>query len=154
MKDLLARAPGEVCFLAKNLDSGATHGHKAEQQVRTASTIKLPIMVAVFGEVAAGRAGRTRAGGQRQGEEQREPRRSEKPGPAGWHIGSPWSEPVAGAPGWVSMIPNPATNRQGAEPPDEVCGPVDLVMVSARDPVGPGRAGDRRDPAQGRSESK
>lgn len=56
VKELLARAPGEVWFYAKNLDSGLTYGHRAEQQVRTASTIKLPIMAALFGEVAAGRA--------------------------------------------------------------------------------------------------
>ncbi len=56
VKELLARAPGQVWLYAKNLDSGASFGHRATEQVRTASTIKLPIMAAVFAEVAAGRA--------------------------------------------------------------------------------------------------
>lgn len=56
VKGVLARAPGQAWFFAKNLDSGANYGHRAAEQVRTASTIKLPIMAAVFAEVAAGRA--------------------------------------------------------------------------------------------------
>ncbi|MBL8209941.1 MAG: serine hydrolase [Bryobacterales bacterium] len=56
VKELLARAPGQVWFYAKNLDNGASYGHRAGEQVRTASTIKLPIMAAVFAEVEAGRA--------------------------------------------------------------------------------------------------
>lgn len=56
IRQLLARAPGTVWLYAKNLDNGKTYGVRAEERVRTASTIKLPIMVAVFGEVLAGRA--------------------------------------------------------------------------------------------------
>lgn len=52
----IRRAPGTVSFYAKNLDSGASFGHKENEKVRTASTIKLPVMVATFGEVEAGRA--------------------------------------------------------------------------------------------------
>jgi beta-lactamase class A len=49
-------APGTVSLYAKNLDTGAEYGLRADAPVRTASTIKLPVMVAVFGEVEAGRA--------------------------------------------------------------------------------------------------
>lgn len=49
-------APGTVSLLAKNLDTGVEYGLRADSPVRTASTIKLPVMVAVFGEVQAGRA--------------------------------------------------------------------------------------------------
>lgn len=48
--------PGIVSLYAKNLDTGADFGVKAADPVRTASTIKLAIMIAVFGEVEAGRA--------------------------------------------------------------------------------------------------
>src|SRR5947208_3556776 len=53
---VIAHAPGKVSLYAKNLDTGKTFGVRETERVRTASTIKLPIMVAVFGEVAAGRA--------------------------------------------------------------------------------------------------
>jgi beta-lactamase class A len=49
-------APGTVCLFAKNLDTGATYGLRADDRVRAASTIKLPIMVAAFAAVAADRA--------------------------------------------------------------------------------------------------
>ncbi len=45
-----------VFISAKNLDSGATYGLREAEPVRTASTIKLPILCALFNEVAAGRA--------------------------------------------------------------------------------------------------
>lgn len=48
--------PGEVRLFAKNLRSGAQAGIGEDDRVRTASTIKLPIMAAVFNEVAKGRA--------------------------------------------------------------------------------------------------
>jgi len=51
----IAQAPGTVSLFAKNLDTGQSYGVRADDKVRTASTIKLPIMVAVFGEVQAGR---------------------------------------------------------------------------------------------------
>ncbi|MBL8230773.1 MAG: serine hydrolase [Bryobacterales bacterium] len=56
IRQLLERAPGTVWLYAKNLDNGKTYGVREDERVRTASTIKLPVMVAVFGEVLAGRA--------------------------------------------------------------------------------------------------
>ncbi len=53
---VIARAPGKVNLYAKNLDTGKTFSIHGEERVRTASTIKLPVMIAAFGEVAAGRA--------------------------------------------------------------------------------------------------
>jgi beta-lactamase class A len=48
--------PGEVRLYARNLKSGADVGLGQDDPVRTASTIKLPIMAAVFNEVTQGRA--------------------------------------------------------------------------------------------------
>jgi beta-lactamase class A len=56
--DLRARIagfPGAVSLAAKNLDSGATVGIRESEPVRTASTIKLAIMAAVFDAVARGK---------------------------------------------------------------------------------------------------
>src|SRR5215471_2216125 len=47
---------GTVTLYAKNLDTGATVGIKESDPVRTASTIKLPILCAVFDQVARGQA--------------------------------------------------------------------------------------------------
>ena len=47
---------GKVTLYGKNLDTGATIGIAESQPVRTASTIKLPIMAAVFEAVARGKA--------------------------------------------------------------------------------------------------
>jgi beta-lactamase class A len=47
--------PGKVTLYAKNLETGATYNLNGEEPVRTASTIKLPIMIEVFEEVAAGK---------------------------------------------------------------------------------------------------
>jgi beta-lactamase class A len=47
---------GTVCLFAKNLDTGETYGVREDEKVRTASTIKLPIMATVFQAVQAGRA--------------------------------------------------------------------------------------------------
>lgn len=47
---------GKVWLYAKNLDSGRDVAMAADERVRTASTIKLPILCAVAAEVAAGRA--------------------------------------------------------------------------------------------------
>lgn len=46
---------GHVTLYAKNLDSGATYALRADDPVRTASTIKLPIMVECFAEAAEGK---------------------------------------------------------------------------------------------------
>lgn len=47
-------AEGTVCLFARNLATGASYGLREDQRVRTASTIKLPIMAAAFAQVRAG----------------------------------------------------------------------------------------------------
>jgi beta-lactamase class A len=47
---------GTVSLYAKNLDTGVTVGIRESNPVRTASTIKLPIMAAVFDAAARGKA--------------------------------------------------------------------------------------------------
>ncbi len=56
----IAQFQGKVSLFAKNLDTGATYGFGADDLVRTASTIKVPIMVEAFAQVAAGRTRWTR----------------------------------------------------------------------------------------------
>lgn len=46
---------GKVWIYAKNLDTGRDYALRADEQVRTASTIKLPIMAEAFRQVAAGK---------------------------------------------------------------------------------------------------
>lgn len=46
---------GKVSLYAKNLDTGASYGLRADDPVRTASTIKLAIMVECFAEAAEGK---------------------------------------------------------------------------------------------------
>lgn len=48
--------PGTVNLYARNLDTGESYGIRAEDRVRTASTIKLPILVAAFAAVESGEA--------------------------------------------------------------------------------------------------
>lgn len=55
VKSEIAGFNGKVWIYAKNLDTGKDYGLRADEYVRTASTIKLPIMVEVFREVAEGR---------------------------------------------------------------------------------------------------
>jgi beta-lactamase class A len=52
--DAIAPFQGTVYIYAKNLDTGKTYGIRENERVRTASTIKLPIMAGLFAEVAAG----------------------------------------------------------------------------------------------------
>ena len=52
----IAGFPGTVSLYAKNLDTGASFGIRERDPVRTASTIKLPIMLAVFDAVSHGKA--------------------------------------------------------------------------------------------------
>ena len=52
----IAAFPAAVTLYAKNLDTGAAVGIGEAEPVRTASTIKLPIMLAVFEAVARGQA--------------------------------------------------------------------------------------------------
>lgn len=56
VKAAIARFPGTISLYAKNLDTGESYGVREDDPVRTASTIKLPIMTAIFNEVAQGRA--------------------------------------------------------------------------------------------------
>ena len=55
IKDLGAHFEGKISIYAKNLKTGATYDLGGSNRVNTASTIKLPIMIAVFTEAAAGR---------------------------------------------------------------------------------------------------
>src|SRR5947207_1141862 len=52
----IAGFPGTVTLYAKNLDTGASIGIGESDPVRTASTIKLPILCAVADRIAAGKA--------------------------------------------------------------------------------------------------
>lgn len=56
----IAPFQGKVSLFAKNLDTGASYGLGADDLVRTASTIKVPVMVEAFAQVAAGRIRWTR----------------------------------------------------------------------------------------------
>jgi len=55
LAEALAGSDGRVSLFAKNLDTGATFGRGADDRVRTASTIKLPILIEAFAQVAEGR---------------------------------------------------------------------------------------------------
>ena len=54
LRKRIAGFPGEVSLYAKNLDSGETIGVRETEPVRTASTIKLAVMAALFDAVARG----------------------------------------------------------------------------------------------------
>lgn len=56
IQERLASFTGKANVYAKNLDTGAVYTLRAEEAVRTASTIKLPIMVACFRAVSEGKA--------------------------------------------------------------------------------------------------
>ena len=47
--------PGKVWIYAKNLDTGKDYGLRSDERVRTASTIKLPIMTEIFHQIAQGK---------------------------------------------------------------------------------------------------
>jgi len=51
----IAGFQGKVWIYAKNLDSGNVYSLRGEEQVRTASTIKVPIMAETFRQVAEGK---------------------------------------------------------------------------------------------------
>lgn len=51
----VANFKGKVWLTAKNLDTGATYDLNGDERVRTASTIKAPIMVEAFARVAEGK---------------------------------------------------------------------------------------------------
>src|ERR687895_729309 len=52
----VAAFSGTVRLYAKNLDTGAAYSLGGDERVRTASTIKLAVMVEAFARVAEGRA--------------------------------------------------------------------------------------------------
>lgn len=52
----LASFKGKVNLFAKNLETGETYGLLADERVRTASTIKIAVMVEAFARVAEGKA--------------------------------------------------------------------------------------------------
>jgi beta-lactamase class A len=56
VKTRIGAFPGTVSIYAKNLDSGAVFGIRETEPVRTASTIKLPILLSVFDAVERGQA--------------------------------------------------------------------------------------------------
>ena len=55
IKAELTNFSGKVWIYAKNLDTGKDYVLRADEQVRTASTIKLPIMTEVFRQIAQGK---------------------------------------------------------------------------------------------------
>lgn len=56
VKPLVASFKGKVSLFAKNLDTGETYGLDPDQRVRTASTIKIAVMIEAFARVAEGKA--------------------------------------------------------------------------------------------------
>ena len=54
----IAPFKGKVFVFAKNLDTGQTYSYNGDERVRTASTIKVAVMIEVFARVAAGNAPR------------------------------------------------------------------------------------------------
>ena len=56
VKPIVASFKGKVSLFAKNLDTGETYGLNPDERVRTASTIKIAVMVEAFARVAEGKA--------------------------------------------------------------------------------------------------
>ena len=56
VKPLVASFKGKVSLFAKNLDTGETYGLNPDERVRTASTIKIAVMIEAFSRVAEGKA--------------------------------------------------------------------------------------------------
>lgn len=56
VKTLIASFKGKVSLYAKNLDTGETYALNADERVRTASTIKIAVMIEAFGRVTEGKA--------------------------------------------------------------------------------------------------
>jgi beta-lactamase class A len=56
IKNKVASFKGHVSLYAKNLDTGQTYTLNGDERVRTASTIKIAVMVEAFARVAEGRA--------------------------------------------------------------------------------------------------
>lgn len=56
IKNELSNFKGKVSLFAKNLETGETYALAADERVRTASTIKIAVMVEAFARVAEGKA--------------------------------------------------------------------------------------------------
>jgi len=56
VKSLITPFKGKVSLYAKNLDTGETYALNADERVRTASTIKIAVMIEAFARVAEGKA--------------------------------------------------------------------------------------------------
>jgi beta-lactamase class A len=56
VKTLVAAFKGKVSLYAKNLDTGETYALNADERVRTASTIKIAVMIEAFARVTEGKA--------------------------------------------------------------------------------------------------
>src|SRR6185503_4270728 len=55
VKPIVASFKGKVSLFAKNLDTGETYALNADERVRTASTIKIAVMIEAFARVAEGK---------------------------------------------------------------------------------------------------
>src|ERR687892_692227 len=56
IKPIVASFKGKVSLFAKNLDTGETYALNADERVRTASTIKIAVMIEAFARVAEDKA--------------------------------------------------------------------------------------------------
>jgi beta-lactamase class A len=56
VRDEVAKFEGDVSLYAKNLDTGAEYSLNGDERVRTASTIKVAVMIEAFARVAEGKA--------------------------------------------------------------------------------------------------
>jgi beta-lactamase class A len=56
VKPIVASFKGKVSLFAKNLDTGEIYALNADERVRTASTIKIAVMIEAFARVAEGKA--------------------------------------------------------------------------------------------------
>jgi len=56
VKPIVASFKGKVSLFAKNLDTGETYGLNPDERVRTASTIKIAVMIEAFARVNEGKA--------------------------------------------------------------------------------------------------
>ena len=56
VKPIVASFKGKVSLFAKNLDTGETYALNPDERVRTASTIKIAVMIEAFARVNEGKA--------------------------------------------------------------------------------------------------
>ena len=56
VKPIVASFKGKVSLFAKNLDTGETYALNPDERVRTASTIKIAVMIEAFARVTEGKA--------------------------------------------------------------------------------------------------